>query len=535
MPPRRDRVIPRRRHRIVIAPPIRRAGFDNRGRSKGAAAVGSPHLTGRDYAVGQVDLESVSMNSVRFLIGVGLAGSTLAIRVRAQTCEPAWHEMTWGANEVVRSVLEHDADGPGPLPSRLYATGGFTQVGNTPTNGIASWDGTQWDVLGGGLTGGFGGAALASVPDPLAPGGNALVVGGKFSQAGTRACNNIASWNGTAWSPLGPGITGGDGVVASLVVFDEDGAGPMKPALFVGGRFSQAGFVAANNIARWDGTSWSAVGGGVNGWVEALIAYDDDGEGPHPPALYATGGFSQAGSTIVGGIARWDGATWTRLGTGLSGSFVPSYSLGYALAVFDEDGVGGNPPALFVGGTFSQAGNQLARGIARWNGTAWFPVGGAASDLILTMDVFDDDGDGPSPPRLYAGGDFVQIATTPANRIACWDGLAWHPVGMGVNGRVETLAAYRLEAAPPALAVGGSFTAVEGRALSRVASWGAPCSPHLGDADGDCDVDQDDLDIVLFNYGRTVMPGSDGDLDRNAIVNQDDLDLVLFYYGTRCL
>ena len=55
-----------------------------------------------------------------------------------------------------------------------------------------------------------------------------------------------------------------------------------------------------------------------------------------------------------------------------------------------------------------------------------------------------------------------------------------------------------------------------------------------GDADGDLDVDQDDIDTVLFNYGSTVPPGTNGDLDSDGDVDQDDIDTVLFYYGSSC-
>ena len=44
--------------------------------------------------------------------------------------------------------------------------------------------------------------------------------------------------------------------VHALAVFD-DGSGP---ALYVGGLFETIGGVAANNIAKWDGATWSPLG-----------------------------------------------------------------------------------------------------------------------------------------------------------------------------------------------------------------------------------------------------------------------------------
>jgi hypothetical protein len=43
--------------------------------------------------------------------------------------------------------------------------------------------------------------------------------------------------------------------------------------MYVGGDFTSAGSTSANSIARWDGVTWSAVGGGVNGVVRALANY----------------------------------------------------------------------------------------------------------------------------------------------------------------------------------------------------------------------------------------------------------------------
>ena len=60
------------------------------------------------------------------------------------------------------------------------------------------------------------------------------------------------AWHGSVGDP---GIAG---VVFSLTVFD-DGTGP---ALYAGGRFSEAGGVSVNSLARWDGEEWSDVGGG---------------------------------------------------------------------------------------------------------------------------------------------------------------------------------------------------------------------------------------------------------------------------------
>src|SRR5712664_631901 len=40
--------------------------------------------------------------------------------------------------------------------------------------------------------------------------------------------------------------------------------------LYAGGYLTSAGDVPVRNIAKWDGTNWSALGSGVNGYVFAI-------------------------------------------------------------------------------------------------------------------------------------------------------------------------------------------------------------------------------------------------------------------------
>jgi len=118
-------------------------------------------------------------------------------------------------------------------------------------------------------------------------------------------------------------------------VFD-DGSGP---ALYAGGAFDTAGNVQANGIAKWDGSSWSALGSGLGfgqnsilhfDIIRSLIAYND-GTGP---ALFAGGHFSLAGNNIM----KWNGTTWSNMNCGVYGGFG-------SLQVFDD----GTGPALYAG------------------------------------------------------------------------------------------------------------------------------------------------------------------------------------------
>jgi hypothetical protein len=166
--------------------------------------------------------------------------------------------------------------------------------------------------------------------------GRALYVGGDFATAGGVAANDIAKWDGASWSALGSGMSGGffSTSVFALTVFD-DGSGP---ALYAGGAFNTAGGVGANSIAKWNGTTWSALGSGLDSSVRALVKFDDGSQ----PAPYAGGEFTSAGSVPANHIATWGCSAWTNLGFALPGT------MGTPLLVGIGDLTAGSPASLVL-------------------------------------------------------------------------------------------------------------------------------------------------------------------------------------------
>jgi len=120
-----------------------------------------------------------------------------------------------------------------------------------------------------------------------------LVAAGDFITDGTglRPLNLVARWDGSAWQPFGSGLAGNPGasVRALLVLPDGD--------LLAGGDFRQASGGTARGVARWNGTAWQAVDGGVDGTVLALTQLRD-GE------VVAGGDFSLAGGLDAAHLAR---------------------------------------------------------------------------------------------------------------------------------------------------------------------------------------------------------------------------------------
>src|SRR5262249_54930369 len=75
--------------------------------------------------------------------------------------------------------------------------------------------------------------------------------------------------------------------------------------LIAGGSFTTAGGVSANYIARWNGTSWSPLGTGMDNEVYALTVYNGK--------LIAGGYFTHANGILVDRVAQWDGSSWSPL------------------------------------------------------------------------------------------------------------------------------------------------------------------------------------------------------------------------------
>jgi uncharacterized repeat protein (TIGR01451 family) len=309
--------------------------------------------------------------------------------------------------------------------SYMYAAGWLTSATNkggwnVTVNHIAKWDGTTWTPLGAGVIGLYAGAVAVS--------GNDVYVGGDFSQAGDVRTNNVAKWNGSTstWSDLGMGAYGR---VGALAVSGSD--------VYVGGTFNAVGNpdgsgVTVNCVAKWNASTntWSALGQGVSPpsppfcGVSALAVDGSD--------VYVGGYFSTAtnpdGSTVtVNNIAKWDGSAWSPLGQGVGSN----NSVG-ALAVSGSD--------LYVGGWFTTATNAdgstvSVNNIAKWNGSAWAPLGqGVSSTDYAAVSALVANGS-----DVYVGGHFT-TATNPdgsavtVNHVAKWNGSTWAPLGQGVNG-----------------------------------------------------------------------------------------------------
>jgi hypothetical protein len=289
----------------------------------------------------------------------------------------------------------------------------------------------------------------------IANSGNSIYVGGQFNSADDIVLTNIAKWNGTNWSALGSGVNGAVNAIAI------DGS-----FVYAAGQFTSAGTVPANRITRWNGTNWSALGSGIAGTRVTALAVDA------LRALYAGGEFTNASGVVVANIAKWDGTNWSALGSGLSND--PYAAWVVALAMRGTD--------LYAGGFFTEAGGVSVSCIAKWNGTAWSALGAGVDDLdyvpqVTALAVKGND--------LYVGGAFTRAGGASVGHVARWNGTDWSAVGTGLTRYFGDIPVAALGFNEDDLLVGGRFEMAGGSSATNIARWnGSAWSQFAGGARG---------------------------------------------------
>jgi len=290
----------------------------------------------------------------------------------------------------------------------LFAGGSF-ETPNGP-NYFARWDGTRWAYVAS-----FSPASGMETPDisSMCVFNNALILGGSFSQAGSAQAQNIVAYGtGDAWQALGGGV---DGSVWTLTVYNNQ--------LIVGGYFSTVnGGMAANNIAQWSGTSWSTLGEGLTGFqhytnVWGLTVFNNE--------LVAGGYFPTADKYVAArNIARWDGFSWRSLGGGVAGS------TNSANVVIPLRGYQGS---LVAGGFILEAGDFPANFSAQWtSGTGWKTLGSGTDGPLLTLAVFNLEGVTPAPTSTVSPAPTSTANPAPTDPPAAENAAAMSPLTLAL-------------------------------------------------------------------------------------------------------
>ncbi|MBK8499711.1 MAG: T9SS type A sorting domain-containing protein [Flavobacteriales bacterium] len=201
--------------------------------------------------------------------------------------------------------------------------------------------------------------------------GNVLL-GGDFTQAGTTSAEKVAIWNGSTFSALGAGL---QGTINCAVEFNGE--------LYVGG----AQLNGWSDLAKWNGSAWifTTVFDGKYPWISALHVHNGE--------LYAAGAMSGfAGTTDF--VQKLTGATWSQVGSAFNSPV-------YALASHNG--------SLIAGGAFtgiiSPALPPPVMHVAELEGNEWGQHADGLDANVRTL--LDVNG------TLYAGGDlYANIVPT---------------------------------------------------------------------------------------------------------------------------
>lgn len=200
------------------------------------------------------------------------------------------------------------------------------------------------------------------------------------------------------WAPFGGGTNGTVRVIKKLA----------NGHVLIAGDFTEAGGVAANRVAIWNGTGFQALGAGVQGTVHCAVEHNGE--------IYL-GGEMLSGPTD---LAKWNGSAWT-----FSTVFDGKYPLIHALHVHNGQLHAAGAMSGFAGV------NDL---VMRFDGTYWLPVGSELNDAILALDTHNG--------LLVAAGAFTGFETDPnplIRHIAALEGNEWSELGYGLDATVRDL------------------------------------------------------------------------------------------------
>lgn len=252
--------------------------------------------------------------------------------------------------------------------NKLVAAGGC---------GIKEWNGTSWQCLGDSTAPVYG----------LYVYNNQLYATGFFDSIGGIAASRIAIWNGTNWSAVDTTRWYGSGATCCMF-YNGD--------LYMGGAFVNYNGTI-DRIARWNGSQWLPVGGGIGGslgGVECMEIFNGE--------LCVAGLFSMPAAP-GNAIASWNGSQWNTVGGGMASLNAHIYDL----EIYNNE--------LYACGVFNVAGGQLIENVAKWNGTDWCGLGfDTGNNIVFGLAVYNQE--------LYIGGAFITINSDTMNYVAKWNG-----------------------------------------------------------------------------------------------------------------
>jgi trimeric autotransporter adhesin len=229
-----------------------------------------------------------------------------------------------------------------------------------------------------------------------------LLAGLELTPFGAIGASAIARWDGAAWSAFAnPGVPTIDAL-----------------ALAANGDV----YAAGSGVRRFDGTAWTQILAAP--YVVTLLAMPNGD-------VVAGGGFLFFGSGFpCENIARWDGTAWHRIGGGITG-----FQVSCLATLPDGDLLAGGAfvDAMNVSGTTLTAAGAPC--LARWNGSAWSALVPNVAAVVSAIARTSDDGYAFGGPFTA----FAGVATNAVATISSACPATALPFGAGCNGPAGAL------------------------------------------------------------------------------------------------
>jgi hypothetical protein len=278
-----------------------------------------------------------------------------------------------GVGSAAETVINNIRVGP---DGNLWAWGTFSNLGGVgAADKLAYWDGAAWNGVG------VSGTEVSDIDFDSQ--GN-LYAAGDFSGG---SATYAGKYDGSSWSQVA--ATNPDAPCTAVSVANDD-------TTYWAGSFTEFDGTAAAGVAHHDGTTTTPLGSGITTYGVSFLRMLTAPNG----LLYLCGQLSTAGG-VSGAIAKWNGTSWTAPGGGValsSGTELPT-----SLSWHPELG-------LMVGGKFDSCGGIACNGYAYWTGTKWLPADVAWGLGAGVVHVFDYE-DSRNQPTIYAAPGYVGATT----------------------------------------------------------------------------------------------------------------------------
>lgn len=232
----------------------------------------------------------------------------------------------------------------------------------------------------------------------VAVSGDDVYLAGRFSHAGTLAASNVAVWSAArGFRPLGAGL---DAAVAGPIAVASDGS------VLAWSEGADTGGLPSFVLSQFDGTRWSPIARGEG--PPGPIAHDVDG------ALLVAGALTASDGTQSATLARWDGSAFAPIDTA-RGAISAVLADAQALCIGGRDAPGGYVSCRDVGGT-----TWVDQDLPSPSTAGPFALARDASGALLVGGAVDVDG----APRV--GGVLRRVST------------GWAPLGGGLTARATS-------------------------------------------------------------------------------------------------